>query len=283
MLQTRTLCSIRYNILLTYRPARKSVERQHDCGSAEDRTGMSDEIVEIVNPDGPSPVLLVCEHASAAIPDEFDGLGLTATDRLSHAVWDPGAQAVAAHLSKLLDARLVSSRVSRLVYDANRPPDAFDAIPARSERIEVPGNRALSDADRAARTARFYEPFRAALAAEVARRPDPVIFTVHSFTPVYEGVPRAVEIGVLHDEDSRLADALLASADRLGWQVARNEPYGPQHGVTHTLKVHALPHGHRNAMLEMRNDLIADEPAQRAMAQALAAWIGRTLAAEGLA
>ena len=100
-----------------------------------------------------------------------------------------------------------------------------------------------------------------------------MLVTVHSFTPVYHGRPRAVEIGVLHDADSRLADALLdTAAAHTTADVQRNAPYGPGDGVLHTLHEHALPHGLLNVMLEIRNDPIADAPAQRSMAYMLAGW-----------
>jgi len=60
--------------------------------------------------------------------------------------------------------------------------------------------------------------------------------------------------------------------------VRRNEPYGSEDGVTHTLKEHALPGGHLNVMFEVRNDLIANEPAQSAMADVMSKWVSRALA-----
>ena len=184
----------------------------------------------------------------------------------------------AAELADRLDAVLVASRISRLVYDCNRPPEAPDAIPARSEVVEVPGNAHLSAAEKARRVDRFYRPFRAALAQAIAQRSAPVLITVHSFTPIYNGKTRAVEIGVLHDSDTRLADALLADTSGLGpLDIRRNAPYGPEHGVTHTLKEHALPGGHLNVMLEVRSDLITDSASQDRMADLLAGWLTRAL------
>jgi predicted N-formylglutamate amidohydrolase len=148
-------------------------------------------------------------------------------------------------------------------------------MPVRSEAYDVPGNRNLTEADRRARVARYYTPFRDRLAAEIARRADPVLVTIHSFTPVYNGRTRDVEIGILHDRDSRLADAMLRGAHT--YDVRRNSPYGPEDGVTHTLKEHAIPHGHLNVMIELRNDLIAEGAAQAAMARTLAAWIEQAL------
>jgi predicted N-formylglutamate amidohydrolase len=51
----------------------------------------------------------------------------------SHIAWDIGAAGVAERLSEMLDAALVMQRFSRLAYDCNRPPEAADAYPERSE------------------------------------------------------------------------------------------------------------------------------------------------------
>ena len=101
--------------------------------------------------------------------------------------------------------------------------------------------------------------------------------TVHSFTPVYFGAKRDVEIGILHDEDTRLADALLEELAGAPHKVERNQPYGPQDGVTHSLKRHAMSRGIANVMLEIRNDLIATPQQQAAWAAELAPWIKTTL------
>jgi predicted N-formylglutamate amidohydrolase len=230
--------------------------------------------VQIDNPAGRSAAVLVCEHASCAIPPSLNGLGVSEDASQSHAAWDPGALAVAQRMSQRLDAALVFSTVSRLVYDCNRPPSASDAMPIKSEVFDVPGNIGLTQADRDARTQSYYVPFQTALAAQIAKISAPIIVTIHSFTPVYHGQNRAVEIGILHDHDTRLADAMLdTAASHTATLVLRNEPYGPGHGVTHTLREHALPDGHLNVMLEIRNDLIQTEPQQSAMGDMIAAWI----------
>ena len=243
------------------------------------RSDNSQSYARLLNTGGKSSVVLVCEHASSFIPDALDNLGVAEAFRQSHVAWDPGALAVAQRMAQNLDAKLVVSDVSRLVYDCNRPPEAPDAMPVRSEIVDVPGNVDLSDAARAERVATCYEPFRALLAHTVAQTEQPVIVTVHSFTPIYHGKPRAVEIGVLHDADARLADAMLECASsHTTAQVERNAPYGPEHGVTHTLREHALPGGHLNVMLEIRNDLIATPAQQAAMGDMIAKWVKAALA-----
>ncbi len=232
------------------------------------------ETVLVVNPTGHSSVALVCEHASSLIPETYANLGLAEQDQLSHAARDPGAMAVAMHLSKVLDAVLVASGVSRLVYDCNRPPSAPDAMPARSEVVEVPGNVDLSSDEKAKRVAAYYLPFRDELRARIQAIATPVIVTIHSFTPVYHGKRRSVEIGILHDTDTRLADAMLKRANwHVSFEVKRNAPYGASDGVTHTLQEHAIKEGHLNVMLEIRNDLISTQSDQERMATLIAGWL----------
>ena len=239
----------------------------------------------VVNRDGRSPVIVVCEHASCFFPPELNSLGLGPDARKSHIAWDPGAMQVARGISQRLDAVLVASQVSRLVYDCNRPPTSSGAMPARSEIFDIPGNRDLGQADRDARIALVYEPFHASLAAVIAAsRGSGVIVTIHSYTPVYNGKPREVELGILHDSDARLADALLANAPRhTTLKVRRNEPYGPQDGVTHTLLEHAVRTGLHNVMIEVRNDLIATPEAQAGVADMLSRLISSGLRDLGIA
>lgn len=245
---------------------------------------VSRRVVDVINPAGAGGFLLVCEHASHFIPPELGDLGLARDMLLNHVVWDPGAAAVAHALSAQLDAPLVVSRISRLVYDCNRPPEAPSAVAAESEGHCIPGNVGLSAAERQARVNEYYLPFRDTLAAALQRKRQAALpfalVTVHSFTPVFKQQARAVEIGILHDADARLADQLIGLIAAEGaFRVGRNEPYGPADGVTHTLAQHAVPHGLLNVMIEIRNDLIADAAAQSAMATRLAGYLVRARAA----
>lgn len=243
--------------------------------------------VELHNPAGMGPVVLLCEHASHHIPSYYHELGLNPRHRYSHAAWDPGARELALRLSQALDAPLVASRVSRLVYDCNRPPEAASAMPERSEIVEVPGNCQLTPDQRQARIESVYHPFcdsvTQVIEARSERQHPTALVTVHSFTPDYHGRPRAVEIGVLHDADSRLADAMLTQASQLAHRkIERNTPYGPEDDVTHSLKLHGIGHGLPNVMLEIRNDLLSTPDAIQIMAGELLQLIEPALAELGL-
>ncbi|WP_168168906.1 N-formylglutamate amidohydrolase [Shinella sp. HZN7] len=247
-------------------------------------TGEEGDPVALENSIARGPVILVCEHASRLLPKALGTLGLTEEALESHIAWDPGALAVARLMAESLDATLVFQRFSRLVYDCNRPPESPAAMPEKSEVFAVPGNAGLDQAARDARTEALYLPFRDRLSGlvkgRIAEGRAPVIVTMHSFTPVYFGKPRAVEIGILHDADTRLADAMLAAAGSAGpYDIRRNEPYGPEDGVTHTLKEHGLANGLANVMIEVRNDLIKDEAGQGVVAGYLAGLLEKSLPA----
>lgn len=227
----------------------------------------------IENGDATGAVVLVCEHASNAFPPPWDhGLGLSADQRAAHIAWDPGALGVARGLARELGAVLIHARASRLIYDLNRPPHASGAMPERSEIHDIPGNAALTADERLARVRALYTPFHAALSGLLAERLAlgirPVLITVHSFTPIYFGQPRAVEFGVIHDADDRLARAI--AAQDTGLVTRLNDPYSAADGVAHMLARHATPLGLPHAMLEIRNDLIATAQAQADMAARLA-------------
>jgi predicted N-formylglutamate amidohydrolase len=219
--------------------------------------------------------ILVCEHASNAFPEQWGDLGLSADQQSAHIAWDPGALGLARALSGLLDAVLVHAPVSRLIYDCNRAPDMPGAMPIRSEIHDIPGNKLISAAERAARTAAIYVPFHASLRAVIANHIAfglaPAIVTIHSFTKLYFGKPRAVEFGVIHDEDDHLARAILgASHAKTQLRAELNAPYSAADDVTHTLRLQATPYRIPNAMLEIRNDLIASPDAEQRMADLLA-------------
>lgn len=238
--------------------------------------------VSIINAQGRGNVVLVCEHASRLLPRSLGTLGLAQEALNAHIAWDPGALAISKMLSVRLDSILIFQNFSRLAYDCNRPPHAVDAMPELSEIYEIPGNAGLTSQQRQQRVDEIYRPFQTALRTLVKDRQaagsQTVLVTIHSFTPIYRGVAREVEIGILHDVDGRLADEMLIAGHRSDkFVVLRNQPYGPQDGVTHTLKEHGLANGLLNVMIEVRNDLITTEDGQRVMADFLARLIEQSL------
>lgn len=224
-----------------------------------------------VNEAGQSPYVLICEHAARRLPKALGTLGLPEAELSRHIAWDIGAENVGRVLSRLIDAPLLLQRYSRLAYDCNRPPEAHDAIPEVSEVTPIPGNARLSAADRLARVRDIYRPFHDGISALLDRRASAgiksIVVSLHSFTPVYKGKERKVELGILHDRDTTLSAKLIKSFPNVDARL--NEPYGPKDGVLHSLNVHGFARGLQHAMLEIRNDLISSERGQDEWAQRL--------------
>ncbi len=241
----------------------------------EDRT-VSCESFFVVNEGGKSPYLLVCEHASNSMPEGFAGLGLSTELLKAHIAWDPGAVEVARELSKALDALLIEAGLSRLLIDCNRPLDAPDLIPEISETTIIPGNHALNATERTTRIDLSHRPFHRrieeVIATRAARGQASWIVTIHSFTPVYRGVSRPWQIGVIHDEDDRIARPLIAALQQdKNLNVGVNEPYSPADRVYYTLERHARPRNAPCVMVEIRNNEITDTKTQTAWGRKLAA------------
>ena len=231
--------------------------------------------VVVENPEGAGPFVIVCDHASNRVPDAYRSFGFADDALETHIAWDPGALAVSRRLSALLDAPLLWPDVSRLVIDCNRPIDASSLIVIESEGRPVPANRNVSDAQRAERIKRVHAPYHEAIDACLKRRlaagMKSALIAVHSFTPVYLGKSRPWEIGIVFGDDRRLADDFIRGlqADP-ALTVGINQPYAPADQVYYTVERHAGPRGLPAAMIEIRNNEVADKAGQRQWAGRLA-------------
>lgn len=224
-----------------------------------------DEVVRTVNAQGVSPFVLVCDHASNFLPERFGDLGLDQAQRESHIAWDPGALALSLALSARLDAPVVHSTISRLVIDTNRRLNAPNLFWTLSEATHIPANVGLSVEEREQRISRYYSPFHTAidelLDARSREARESVLICVHTFTPVYLGVARPWQVGVIHGRDTGFSQALFdALVDQkpplaAGW----NEPYSARDGVTETLERHGDARGFAGSMIEVRNNELADD------------------------
>ncbi|WP_082549866.1 N-formylglutamate amidohydrolase [Mesorhizobium sp. Root157] len=245
--------------------------------------------VKVTNPGGSSPYLFTCDHASNFIPAEFGTLGLASSELTRHIAWDPGALPVARLMAQALDATLIETCVSRLVIDCNRPLDAPNLISEVSETTAIPGNAELTQAQRQARIDLAWLPFHETIERTIEERSaagrETRLVSVHSYTPVYLGKARPWHIGIIHDEDERIAVPLLRALNGVaGIVVGDNEPYSPADLVYFTLERHARSRGLACAMIEIRNDEISTGAGQRKWAQLLGTMLGAiTVSAENTA
>jgi predicted N-formylglutamate amidohydrolase len=218
---------------------------------------------EVIAGDPGAGLVLVCDHACNAIPDEYDNLGLPPGELERHIAFDIGVEGVTRGLARRLGVPAVLSGFSRLLIDPNRGLDDPTLIMRLSDGAVVPGNAAIDEGERQRRVERYFRPYDQAvgrmIARSVATGRAPAILSVHSFTPVWKGVPRPWDIGVLWVEDDRFAAPLLAAlAQDPQLVVGDNEPYSG--GLSgDTMDRHATAKGLPDALIEIRQDLIADQ------------------------
>jgi predicted N-formylglutamate amidohydrolase len=231
--------------------------------------------VAIERANAPSPVVLVCDHASNYLPSHYGSLGLAANDLLKHFAWDPGALAISRRLSELLDAPLAYGCVSRLLLDVNRDPSDLDSIVETADGVLVPGNTALSTAERERRVEEVYAPFHAAVEGLLAERAGrgirSALVAIHTYAPNLRGIARPWHCGVIFARDARIGEALVNGLRaEAGLTVGVNEPYAPSDRVYHTMSRHGEDYGIPAVMIEVRNDLVSNDDGQRAWAMRLA-------------
>jgi predicted N-formylglutamate amidohydrolase len=216
--------------------------------------------------------LVLCDHASNAIPPELGGLGLGEAELARHVAWDPGAGGVAESLAKRLACPAFFGCWSRLVVDLNRAPEAGDLILGENDGVTVHGNLPLPDAERERRIATYHRPYHLAiqqyLLALERQGVLPAIIAVHSFTPVLNGQARPWEVGVLWKRQEPWLPRLVGSLARMGLNVGDNAPYDGRAALGYSLEHHALSRGLRHVLVEIRQDLIGDAASQQM-------WAGR--------
>jgi predicted N-formylglutamate amidohydrolase len=231
--------------------------------------------VTLENETGRSVFFLACDHGGRAFPRRLGTLGLPEYETRRHIAWDIGIGGVGRELSRLLDATVVLQTYSRLVIDCNRDPNVPSSIPEISEITEIPGNRGLAEAERAARVEAIFCPYHNAISGALDRRAaagrDSALVALHSFTPVFKGVSRPWHVAVLFNRDPRLAHALaeLLRAEG-GLMVGENEPYRVTDLTDYTVPVHGERRGLPHVEIEIRQDLITDPAGQRDWADRLA-------------
>lgn len=242
-------------------------------------------VYRIVCPGGHSAVLLTADHAGRAIPRRLAGLGLSERVLDTHVAWDLGVAGLALGLSARLDAFLILHNYSRLVVDANRPPQAPDSIVSHSEAAAIAANANLAPAERQQRLDALFHPYHRRIAAELEARSGrgqpSVLVTLHSFTPVLGTDVRPWHVGVLYGRDGRLARRILQGLEgEDGLLVGDNEPYAVSDVSDYTLVVHGERRRIPHVELEIRQDLLATEAARQEWAQRLAGVLEGALAEE---
>ncbi len=214
-----------------------------------------------------SPFLLIGDHASNHVPNDID-LGIAPALLDQHIAIDLGVEPLGRALCVALDCPAILGGVSRLVVDLNREATALHIIPIASDGHAIPGN-AIDHEARRARIERFWHPYHARIADQIASQKPRLLISLHSFTPQLATAPeeeRPWEIGVLYNDDERAARIALPLLADAGVVAGDQLPYSGKL-LNATMNAHGEASGIAYLGLEVRQDLIADD-------KSVAKWAG---------
>ncbi|CAN7501836.1 N-formylglutamate amidohydrolase [Rhizobium sp. LjRoot30] len=218
-------------------------------------------------------MVIVADHAMNRLPPAYGRLGLPESAFERHIAYDIGIEGLTRALSLMLDVPAVMSCFSRLLIDPNRGEDDPTLIMKISDGAIIPGNHPIDEAEWNGRLVRYHRPYHHAVARTIASVAEktgraPLVLSLHSFTPAWKGVPRPWHAGILWDSDNRAVVPLIRHLAAAGdIVVGDNEPYdGALKGDS--MYRHCMMKGIPHALLEVRQDLIADE-------KGIAAWAAR--------
>jgi predicted N-formylglutamate amidohydrolase len=194
-----------------------------------------------------SGIVLTCEHASRALPPGVRPAGRAERAILaSHWGWDIGAWELTRAVARRLGAAAVGGRFSRLFIDLNRPVGDETLVRREAGGVALSWNARLTAAAVERRLLDVHVPYHAAIDQLAIRRRTrgirPLLFAMHTFTPVYEGRRRDFDVGVLFDRSRAGAILLADGLRRTGLRVRYNEPYSGLAGMMYSIHRHGTHH-----------------------------------------
>jgi predicted N-formylglutamate amidohydrolase len=235
------------------------------------------EAVEVVPGARAGAALVVtCEHATERLPAPWRWPEADRWLLGTHWASDIGAADLARAIAAETGGSLVLARFTRLLVDPNRAEDHPALVLVQAEGRPIALNASLSPEERARRLA-LHRAYHDAVDGAVARSAAPIVLAVHTFTPVYEGRRRDVELGLLFDRDEALARAIADELAPLGLRTALNEPYSGRAGLIYSADRHARRHGRRALEIELRQDLASRSAVRARLAPALSTAVATVL------
>ena len=200
-------------------------------------------------------ILIVADHASNFIPDEYNNLGLSKKLIETHIAYDIGIKQLALKLSEKLNAHLVMGDYSRLLIDLNRGIMDPTLVPSISDGVKIVKNYKLSRRDKKFRISKIYKNYNDKIYKIIKREKINLIISLHSFNPYYKKKKRNIKFGILSNSDRRYSDIIIEILSKKGYRVGDNQPY--EGNLTgDTMHRHGLRNGILHTLIEIRNDLL---------------------------
>ncbi|MDA9904444.1 N-formylglutamate amidohydrolase [Hyphomicrobiales bacterium] len=228
-------------------------------------------MINTLNENNESNFILICDHASNHIPIEYNALGLSKEILNTHIAYDIGVKEVALNISKFLNCPLVMTNFSRLLIDANRGVDDPTLIMKISDGSVIEGNKNISfqnkSDERKKRIKNFYKIYHKKISdiinTSINKKIFPAIVSIHSFTPLWKGKKRSIDLGILWDSDDRLPNIFFNYLNKnyKNMDIGNNIPYSGRM-KNDTLYTHGTSQGLANILIEIRQDLILDSKGQ---------------------
>tara|TARA_B100001121_G_scaffold263565_1_gene244477 strand:+ start:554 stop:1351 length:798 start_codon:yes stop_codon:yes gene_type:complete len=217
--------------------------------------------------------LLICDHASNLIPPKYENLGLSEKLLSEHISYDIGAAGLTRKMCNLMNSQAILSNFSRLLIDPNRSVDDPTLIMRFADKFIIPGNRYITNNDTRMRVKEYYNQYHKkiedVITSSLNDNTVPILISIHSFTRKFRDKIRPWEISILWDSDDRISAPLInyLECDNK-YVIGNNQPYkGYLRGDT--LYTHATSRGLPHVLIEVRNDLIANNDGQETIANYL--------------
>ena len=224
-------------------------------------------MINTYNENEKSNFLIICDHASNFIPNEYKNLGLSEDILDTHIAYDIGVKEVALNISLSLRCPLIMTNFSRLLIDANRGIDDPTLIMKISDGSIIPGNKNISYLnncdEKKKRIRTYYNNYHNKISEiinrSISRSVYPAIISIHSFTPLFADKKRLTELGILWDSDDRLSSIFFDYLNKnyKNLNIGNNKPYSGRM-KNDTLYKHGTKRGIANILIEIRQDLILD-------------------------
>ncbi len=221
---------------------------------------MQDKVFDEVNSLSNCELIITCEHGGAQIPEEYNSLGVSASNLDTHIARDKGAREVSRLLAQKLGCYAITGKYSRLLIDLNRRTNEADLIVATSDKTDIPANLKIDETEKCKRLEKYYYPYYEAIEKQVAHIKSlgkkPVFFSVHSFTPQLKGGSyRPWNAGILWHKPSALAQFVYEKLqNRADKKVGANVPYDLQQANTGAVVICGEEKGYDYGLIEIRDN-----------------------------
>jgi predicted N-formylglutamate amidohydrolase len=206
-------------------------------------------------------ILITCEHASNELPSPYKWSASDSRDfKNAHWAWDIGAKQMSLELAEEMKVMCIYAKYSRLLCDVNRHITADTLFRKQGDGKIVDLNKNVDQLESLNRITKYYVPYYYTLKEKAAELKPKFVFSVHSFTPVYEGKQREVEIGILFNRSEELSEKICKGLQERRWVAKLNEPYSGKDGIytVDSLVEAGNPSERTGLEFEFRNDLLQD-------------------------